>query len=112
MRSASDPFMGAGSPRKSVTGPLAMRVPISVAKPRQASLVFCREISGFPVHSKAFCEALHAPLSLRFNLHSYFPGGGTDMIHRPLKWCGAGRRLLFPFSLTCVRERSADWRTI
>src|SRR5205823_14618918 len=39
------------------------------------------------------------------NLH-----GETGVIHRPLKWCGAGPAPSLSFALTSVRERSADWR--
>src|SRR5260221_13511881 len=36
----------------------------------------------------------------------------SDVIHRPLWRCGAGRRLLFPFPSHAGGERSAESRTI
>src|SRR5438876_9314090 len=35
----------------------------------------------------------------------------TGVQHRPLKWCGAGRRLLFPLPSHTRGERSAERRT-
>jgi hypothetical protein len=36
----------------------------------------------------------------------------AGVIHRPLCWCGARLAPSLPLSLTCVRERSADWRYV
>src|SRR5882724_9465387 len=47
----------------------------------------------------------HACLLHRFSFQT------ADVIHRPRYLVGVGTALVF-FPLTCVRERSADWRYV
>src|SRR5215203_4396710 len=57
----NDPFLGAGSPRKSVTGPQAMRVPISGRTRRQGDGGFARILKRLRLTLWAASEALHPP---------------------------------------------------
>ena len=81
-----------------------MRVPISVVRRRQASLVFYCDISGFLHHLKVPCEALQASPLFRFNRFDSDPG----MIHRPYGLVGVGAAVIFlPSSHEGAERREA-----